>query len=185
MHLADAIGRLPDAAQQRLARLGLIDAASLADPSHQILPMWTVKETWYWDQIFPAGRDLNVEHRYRPGVGGTAGVPLATLDYRNGEDGRRAQAEYCTDAAFLAALDRMTRRAERDRASYPMEQRYPLHPHHRRQLARADRRFPAGGRQGQPERDRQLLRRGRAPDLPDPVRGAPPQLAAGPRPRRS
>ncbi|MEA3031077.1 MAG: hypothetical protein QOG13_2402 [Sphingomonadales bacterium] len=121
--LADAIGRLPAAAQQRLAQAGLIDAASLADPSHQVLPMWTVRETWYWDQIFPAGRALNVEHRYRPGVGGTAGVPLATAGYRNGEDGRREQADYCTDAAFLAALDRMTRRAERDRASYPMEQR--------------------------------------------------------------
>jgi len=121
--LADAIGRLPSAARQRLARLGLIDADSLADPSHQILPMWTVKETWYWDQIFPVGRDLNVEHLYRPGVGGTAGVPLATPDYRTSEDGRRAQAEFCTDAAFLAALDRMARRAERDRARWPMEQR--------------------------------------------------------------
>jgi len=121
--LADAIGRLPPAAQQRLARLGLIDADSLADPANQVLPMWTVKETWHWDQVFPAGRDLNVEHLYRPGVGGTAGVPLATPDYRNGEDGRRAQAEFCTDAAFLAALGRMSRRAERDRASWPMEQR--------------------------------------------------------------
>jgi len=121
--LADAIGRLPPAARQRLARQGLIDADSLADPAHQILPMWTVRETWYWDQIFPAGRNLTVEHHYRPGVGGTAGVPLATPDYRTSEDGRRAQAEFCTDAAFLAALDRMTQRAERDRASWPMEQR--------------------------------------------------------------
>jgi hypothetical protein len=121
--IADAIGRLPAAAQQRLARLGLIDRDSLADPSHQILPMWTVKETWHWDQVFPAGRDLNVEHSYRPGVGGTAGVRLASLDYRGGEDGRQAQAEFCTDAAFLAALDRISRRAERERDHYPMEQR--------------------------------------------------------------
>ncbi|HMG47123.1 MAG TPA: DUF4424 domain-containing protein [Allosphingosinicella sp.] len=121
--LADAIGRLPPAARQRLARLGLIDAASLADPSHQILPMWTVREIWHWDQVFPAGRDLHVEHSYVPGVGGTAGVPLATPEYRDGENGRREQADYCTDAAFLAALDRMSRRAERDRAGYPMEQR--------------------------------------------------------------
>jgi Domain of unknown function (DUF4424) len=121
--LADAIGRLPAAVQQRLARLGLIDAGSLADPSHQILPMWTVKETWYWDQLFPAGRDLRVEHSYRPGVGGTAGVPLASLDWRNGENGRQAQAEFCTDAAFLAAIDRMAARAERERDHYPMEQR--------------------------------------------------------------
>lgn len=121
--IADAIARMPRATQQRLARLGLIDAASLADSSHQIIPMWTVKETWHWDQVFPAGRDLRVEHRYRPGVGGTAGVPLAHADWRNGENGREAQAEYCTDAAFLAALDRMSARAEREQANYPMEQR--------------------------------------------------------------
>jgi hypothetical protein len=121
--LADAIARLPRAAQQRLARLGLIDAASLGDSSNPIIPTWTVKETWHWDQVFPAGRDLRVEHRYRPGVGGTAGVPLGSLDWRNSEDGRRAQAEYCTDRAFLAALDRMTQRAEREQANYPMESR--------------------------------------------------------------
>jgi hypothetical protein len=122
-HLADAVGRMPRAVQQRLARMGLIDAASLADPSHQILPMWTVRETWHWDQVFPVGRDLRVEHRYRPGVGGTAGVPLASPDYRNGEDGRLAQAEFCTDRDFLAALDRMSRRAQREQANYPMESR--------------------------------------------------------------
>jgi Domain of unknown function (DUF4424) len=122
-HLADAIGRMPRATQQRLARAGLIDAASLADSSHQIIPMWTVRETWHWDQVFPAGRDLRVEHRYRPGVGGTAGVPLGSLDYRQSEDGRRAQAEFCTDRAFLAALDRMTQRAERTRSGYPTESR--------------------------------------------------------------
>jgi hypothetical protein len=121
--IADAISRLPRPAQQRLARLGLIDAASLADSSHRIIPMWTVKETWHWDQVFPAGRDLRVEHRYRPGVGGTAGVPLGSLDYRRSEDGRRAQAEFCTDRDFLAALDRMTQRAERERANYPTESR--------------------------------------------------------------
>jgi hypothetical protein len=122
-HLADAIGRMPRATQQRLARAGLIDAASLADSSHQIIPMWTVRETWHWDQVFPAGRDLRVEHRYRPGVGGTAGVPLANADWRSGENGREAQAEYCTDRDFLAALDRMSARAERDQGGYPMEQR--------------------------------------------------------------
>ena len=121
--LAESIGRLPRATQQRLASLGLIDAASLADASHQILPMWTVRETWHWDQLFPAGRNLRVEHRYAPGVGGTAGVPLASRDFRNSADGRAYQREFCTDAAFLAAIDRMTERAERTRDNYPMERR--------------------------------------------------------------
>jgi iron-sulfur cluster assembly protein len=46
-----------------------------------------------------------------------------TVYWRNGEYGRAAQAEYCTDRAFLAALDRMSARAEREQANYPMEQR--------------------------------------------------------------
>ena len=121
--LAETIGRMPRATQQRLASLGLIDAGSLADASHQILPMWTFRETWHWDQVFPAGRDLRVEHRYAPGVGGTAGVPLASRDWRNGENGREYQREYCTDAAFLAGIDRLQQRAERTQDNYPQERR--------------------------------------------------------------
>jgi hypothetical protein len=121
--LAQRIGRLPRAAQERLARAGLIDADSLHMDQPDILPMWTVRETWHWDQVFPAGRDLRVEHRYAPGVGGTAGVPLANHDFRNGENGRDYQREYCTDAAFLAALDRMQQRAEQNQRDYPMESR--------------------------------------------------------------
>jgi hypothetical protein len=121
--IADLIGRLPRADRARLARLGLIDALSFSAPQGQILPRWTVRETWYWQQTFPAGRTLNVAHNYTPGVGGTAGVPLASLDYRNGSDGRRAQAEYCTDRDFLASIDRMQQRAEHEQGNYPMETR--------------------------------------------------------------
>lgn len=121
--IGEAIARLPRAEQRNLARLGLIDADSFSAPEGQVIPAWTVSEAWHWRQTFPVGRNLAVEHSYTPGVGGTAGVPLASPDYRDSEDGRRAQADYCTDAAFLAALDRMAGRAERDRAGYPMEQR--------------------------------------------------------------
>jgi hypothetical protein len=121
--VANRIARLPQAAQERLARAGLIDADGLHADERQILPRWTVREAWHWDQVFPAGRDLRVEHRYQPGVGGTAGVPLASRDFRNSEDGRAYQRDYCTGAAFLAALDRMSARAERSQANYPTEQR--------------------------------------------------------------
>ena len=121
--IAGIIARLPRAAKQRLASAGLIHARSFSAPEGDIVPTWTVRETWYWSQTFPAGRSLEVEHRYTPGVGGTAGVPLASMDYRSGENGRREQAAFCTDAEFLAAIDRMTARAERDRGNYPMEQR--------------------------------------------------------------
>ena len=108
---------------ERLAQAGLIDPESFSAPDGQIVPSWTVRETWYWRQTFPAGRPLRVEHSYTPGVGGTAGVPLASPDYRASQDGRRAQAEFCTDRDFLASIDRMSQRAERQQGNYPTESR--------------------------------------------------------------
>ncbi|HEX8365471.1 MAG TPA: DUF4424 domain-containing protein [Allosphingosinicella sp.] len=111
--------------QQRLVRLGLAERTEWDEGSgmrSHLLPRWTVKETWHWEQVFPAGRDLVVEHRYTPGTGGTAGVPLAHREYRQSDDGRRAQADFCTDRAFLAALDRWS--AEESRGGgYMTEQR--------------------------------------------------------------
>jgi hypothetical protein len=121
--IADLIARLPRADQQSLARLGLIDAESFSIPAGQILPSWTVRETWFWQQVFPAGHVLDVVHTYTPGVGGTSGVPLASEGYRNSADGRLAQAEYCTDRDFLASIDRLQQRAMREQGNYPMEQR--------------------------------------------------------------
>ena len=109
----EAIDALPSESQQRLVSLGLVEANEYDSGEgmrRSFTPLWTVKETWFWEQVFPSGRDLVVEHSYTPALGGTAGVPLAFPEYRASEDGRRAQAEFCTDAPFLAALDRMTAR---------------------------------------------------------------------------
>jgi hypothetical protein len=65
-----------------------------------------VKESWYWRQTFPAGRDLHVEHRYTPGTGGSVGTLLADRKARAEPDGRRMIADYCVDSAFLASIDR-------------------------------------------------------------------------------
>jgi hypothetical protein len=76
-----------------------------------LVPAWTVKETWHWEQVFPAGRDLVVEHSYTPGTGGSVGTGLAMTDFRASPEGRRMIAEHCVDAAFLAGVDRLARRA--------------------------------------------------------------------------
>jgi hypothetical protein len=123
--VSEAVNRLTPEQQRRLVELGLIEASEydMGEGLRRYYePVWTLRETWHWEQVFPAGRDLVVEHSYTPGVGGTAGVPLANREYRNSEDGRRYQAEYCTDAAFLAALDRMTERESRG-GPYHTEQR--------------------------------------------------------------
>lgn len=107
-----ALAALPAARLEELRRLGLVDADEY-DEGHGMVrhwvPMWTLRDTWYWQQTFPAGRDLIVDHRYRPGAGSSAGTPLAFPDYRNSADGRAEAALYCADADFLASLDRRTR----------------------------------------------------------------------------
>jgi uncharacterized protein DUF4424 len=109
-----ALDRLPAAEQARLLQLGLA-AVDEYDDGHgwerHLVPAWTVKETWHWEQTFPAGRDLHVEHVYTPGTGGSVGTALADPGLRASAQGRRMIADYCIDAAFLAGVDRLARRA--------------------------------------------------------------------------
>jgi hypothetical protein len=69
-------------------------------------PAWTLKTTFHRMQTFPAGRDVVVEHVYKPVVGGSVGA-----SYIYADEGERAaiKADYCIDDAFDAALDRMKR----------------------------------------------------------------------------
>jgi Domain of unknown function (DUF4424) len=111
-HIVAALTALPPARRQELRRLGLTENDAYDDghgmTAHEV-PMWTVRDTWYWQQVFPAGRDLVVDHRYRPGAGSSNGTPLAFPDYRRSADGDAEAALYCADADFLASLDRLTR----------------------------------------------------------------------------
>ena len=123
--IGKALDALPQAQGQRLERLGLagIDEYDAGKGMERHLyPLWTVKETWYWEQNFPAGRDLRVEHDYRPGTGGSVGTPLADRDFRKSNEGRQMIAHYCADAAFLAGLDRMGKAASPE---------YPILPEQR------------------------------------------------------
>jgi hypothetical protein len=99
-----ALRRLGAADRQRLVQMGL------AGNDSGIYPRWTVKETYYWEQVFPAGRDLYVRHSYVPGVGGSTSISLNYAGYRNSPEGRAEQRRYCTDRAFLAGLDRIAAR---------------------------------------------------------------------------
>lgn len=112
--IVDALAALPAAQLERLRALRLIEVDEYDAGQgwrREAVPAWTVRETWHWEQAFPAGRDLRIEHDYRPGTGGSVDVALARSDYRNSAEGRREQADYCTDRAFLAALDRAARAA--------------------------------------------------------------------------
>lgn len=113
-----AIDRLSKADRARLV------AAKLAIPDDyrgepHLAPGWTVKETYHWEQVFPAGRDLIVEHRYVPGTGGSVGTALVLPDVRNGAEGKAYAERYCTDATFLSGVDRLARGAGNAEAALP------------------------------------------------------------------
>ncbi|HYJ53686.1 MAG TPA: DUF4424 domain-containing protein [Allosphingosinicella sp.] len=106
-----ALDALAPADQDRLAALGLIQLFSEpGTPRRNAAPRWTVKETWHWEQTFPVGRDLVVEHRYRPGVGGTVATALGSAEIRSSDYGRETIARYCIDDDLLATIGRIGRR---------------------------------------------------------------------------
>lgn len=119
--VSEAVDGLSPEQQRRLESLGLIEASEYDTGEgmrRYYEPMWTVTEIWHWDQVFPAGRDLVVEHAYTPGVGGSAGSMLADRSWRETDEGRRYLAEYCADRAFLAGVDRMVGRGTEDRPAW-------------------------------------------------------------------
>ena len=105
-----ALDSLPPAQQQRLLDLDLV-AVDEYDQGNgmerHLWPLWTVRETRFWTQTFPAGRDLAVTHQYVPGAGGSVGTGLAYPDFRASPEGREMIAASCIDADFMAGLDRM------------------------------------------------------------------------------
>ena len=112
-HLAftgKVLDRLPKADQRRLLKLGLAqpdDFDAGKGWEHHLAPSWTLKTTYYWDQVFPARRELAVEHDYTPSVGGTSGTSLEADWFRTSPDYRRVERKYCIDQAFMAAVDKV------------------------------------------------------------------------------
>ncbi|MGZ8362540.1 MAG: DUF4424 domain-containing protein, partial [Caulobacteraceae bacterium] len=108
-HLAaarEALDRLPKAEQERLVKLGIsqIDEYDAGQGwERHLSPAWTLKTTYYWDQVFPAGREITVEHRYQPSVGASAGTSVGSA-WQSPEDRAAYLARYCIDAAFTAAV---------------------------------------------------------------------------------
>ncbi|QAY76961.1 DUF4424 domain-containing protein [Sphingosinicella sp. BN140058] len=116
------LDRLAKAEQDRLLALGLVQADESdagAGAERHLAPLWTVRETHYWEQVFPAGRDLLVEHEYVPGTGGSVGTPLVLPGFRDSPEGKALIAEYCIDPAFLGGVDRLARQMSGETASLP------------------------------------------------------------------
>jgi hypothetical protein len=110
MDASKAMDRLSADEKARLQKLGIAGEEEFSygpEPmARHLIPLWTVQDKYWWRQSFPAGRDLNVQHRYVPGAGGSSESPIAFKQFRDTEDAKWAIDRYCIDQAFIAAVDR-------------------------------------------------------------------------------
>ena len=69
-------------------------------------PAWTLKSTYSWEAIFPAGETVEVEHSYRPSVGGTVAVTFLAEPYEGYDPAATYLKRYCTDGSFVRAVEK-------------------------------------------------------------------------------
>lgn len=101
-----AIDALPLPQREMLREMGLVREES----DRGWVPLWTLKTTRYWAQVFPAGREVGIDHRYVPAIGGSAGSVMGDTALAGSEIAADYAARYCTDRDFVAAARRMRTR---------------------------------------------------------------------------
>ena len=70
------------------------------------LPLWSLKTTFYWPQVFRAKTPVIVEHTYTPSVGASVQTSLGS-DYADASTLASYGRRYCTDTGFLNAVERV------------------------------------------------------------------------------
>jgi hypothetical protein len=116
-----ALDRLPKPVGRRLVSTGLAisdDYDAGKGWEHHLQPTWTLKTTYYWDQVFPAGRELAVAHDYAPSVGGTSGTAVEGDGFRTSPDYRRMTRKYCLDQDFMSAVASAKRAVGHDHQAF-------------------------------------------------------------------
>ena len=118
-----AMDRLPPAQKKRLQSLGLAGDEEYDDTGkgmkRHLIPLWTVKDKYWWNQRFPAGQDLIVDHRYVPGAGGSVESTIGFKQFRNTADTKQDVRRYCMNAEFIAAVDRLSRKDQTEGPGMP------------------------------------------------------------------
>ena len=104
----DALDKLPDTVAAEWEKRGLISVEEWDSGNgwekHR-LPRWELRSAYWWNATFPAGKEIKVAHRYKPAVGGTAGLNFY-WDGHESDYWGEYEDKYCVDQGFKKALDR-------------------------------------------------------------------------------
>jgi hypothetical protein len=102
---------LTPAARSRMVSKGLLMPAGSDERGRPLYaPGWIVKTLVYREQTFPPGQPVNVEHTYRPSVGGSSDTILRKSlrqEKAMAKEIERYRREYCVSDGFLQDLDKM------------------------------------------------------------------------------
>lgn len=119
-----ALEKLPEATIQDWINRGLVFIDEYDDGAgwkKVRTPLWSLKSAYWWWATFPAGKEVKVSHRYKPSVGGSAGLNFF-FDGKFDGSYESYKIDYCLDDAFEAAV---LKAAKANPDGYPqlMEQR--------------------------------------------------------------
>ena len=110
----DSLKLLPRQTLNELINLGLINRSETYSEGQSsyasFSPNWTLKVSYFWEQIFPAQSELIIDHRYRPVVGGSVPFKGTREILRDSPEQRR---KYCIEDGFLKAIRRDKSYSER------------------------------------------------------------------------
>lgn len=101
-----ALARLPQDVADDWLRRGMITVEEYDDGSGWTkvrAPYWKLQSTYWWRTTFPAHKPVHVFHRYRPSVGGTAGLSFFYDGKFQGQY-EAYKSRYCLDTGFQNAV---------------------------------------------------------------------------------
>jgi hypothetical protein len=67
-------------------------------------PRWRLKTTYFWEQSFPARRDLVIEHWYKPSVGDSVITLVGNTNPELENHAREERKTFCTDEDFVETV---------------------------------------------------------------------------------
>ena len=114
-----ALAELPEAVARDWIDRGIIVIDEYDDGSgwkKVRSPYWQLRSTFWWRTNFPANKDVAVSHRYKPSVGGSAGLNFFNEGRLEGAVFNDYKAKYCIDADIERAV---LRAAKENPDGYP------------------------------------------------------------------
>jgi hypothetical protein len=110
-----ALDRLPREKWDEVVRLGLAEIEEFdvgKGMEKHLSARWGLQTTFSWQQSFPAGVEIVIEHRYKPSVGASVQTSLGAPDAAKEPWYADYKRKYCFDADFLATIERLRKAAK-------------------------------------------------------------------------